>query len=68
MYRNLAHASLEVIAYVQKVSRDTVVDGIILAPNTIQCKTYSVSKATEQISRSIETEDLTNRLLFNRYG
>jgi hypothetical protein len=68
MYRNLAHASPEVIAHVQKASRDTVVDGTIPAPNTIQCETYSVSKATEQISRSTETEDLTNGLLFDCCG
>ena len=41
-------------------------DSIILALNIIQYKTYSVSKATEQISRSTETEDLINGLLFNR--
>jgi hypothetical protein len=67
MYRNLAHTSPKVITHVQKASRDTVVDSTILALNTIQCETYSVSKATEQISHSIEIEDLTNRLLFNRY-
>ena len=68
MHRNLAHASPEVIAHVQKASRDTVVDGTIPAPNTIQCETCSVSKATEQISRSTETEDITNGLPFDRYG
>ena len=68
MYKNLAHASPEVIAHVQKASRDTVVDSTIQAPNTIQCEACSVSKATEQISRSTETEDLTNGLLFDRYG
>ncbi len=35
MYKNLAYASLEVIAYVQKASRDIVVDDTIQAPNTI---------------------------------
>ncbi len=68
MHKNLAHASPEVIAHVQKASRDTVVDSTIQAPNTIQCEACSVSKATEQISRSTETEDLTNGLLFDRYG
>jgi hypothetical protein len=68
MYRNLAHVSPEVIAHVQKASRDTVVDGTIPALNTIQCETCSVSKATEQISRSTETEDLTNGLPFDRCG
>jgi hypothetical protein len=65
IHKKLAHASPKVIAHVQKASRDTVVDGTIPALNTIQCETCSVSKATEQISRSTETEDLTNRLPFD---
>jgi hypothetical protein len=65
IHRNLAHASPEVIAHVQKATTDTVVDGTIPAPITIQCETCSVSQATEQISRSTETEDLTNRLPFD---
>ncbi len=68
MYKNLAYVSLEVIVHVQKASRDTVVDDTIQVPNTIQCETYSVSKAIEQISCSIETEDLINGLLFDRCG
>ena len=67
MHRNLAHASPEVIAHVQKASRDTKVDSSIPAPTTIQCETCSVSKATEKVSQSPETEDLTNGLPFNRY-
>jgi len=42
------------------------VNSTIQASNTIQCKTYSVSKATEQINYSIETENLTNGLLLDR--
>ena len=49
----------------QKASRDTVVNSIIQASNTIQCKTYNVSKAIEQINYSIETENLTNGLLLD---
>jgi len=64
MYRNLADTNPEVIA--QKASRDTVVNGTIQASNTIQCETYSVSKATEQINYSTETENLTNGLLLDR--
>jgi hypothetical protein len=66
MHRILAHASPEAIGYVQEASRDITVNTKVLALTTIQCETYSLSKAKEQISRRSEVEDVENGKPFYR--
>ena len=64
MHRVLGHASLEVISHVSDAVLDVTITS--LASSTIDCETYSVSKATKVISRRTEVDVLENGILFDR--
>ena len=66
MHQILRHASLEVISHVANAFANVNINNTSPAPLTINCKTYSLSKATEVISRQTEVNKLENGTLFNK--
>jgi hypothetical protein len=64
MHRILRHASPEVIAHI--ALDDITIDNSSPTPITIECKSYTQSKATEVVSRQIEVEELENNVPFDR--
>ena len=63
LHQVLGHTSPEVISYVNR--NNITIDKSITTPTTIECKTYSLAKATKVISQCIEVEDQENRTLFD---
>ena len=63
LYQVLGHASLEVISYVNE--NNITINKLITTPTTIECKTYSLAKATKAISQCTKVEDQENRTLFD---
>ena len=66
MHLVLGHASLEVISHIQAAVDDITIDKSDLTPSTIECETYSLSKAIEVVSQQSKVEELENGVPFNR--
>jgi hypothetical protein len=66
MHRVLGHASPEVISHVETAGNDITIDNSSPTPPTIDCETYSLSKATEIVSRRTEVEEPENGIPFDR--
>ena len=63
LHQVLGHASLEVISYVNR--NNITINKLITTPTTIECKIYSLAKATKVISQCTKVEDQENRTLFD---
>ena len=57
----LAHPNPEVIKHVEAASANIIVDPSQPCPNTINCETCSVCKATEVISRKPRPDDTNGK-------
>ena len=66
MHRVLGHASPEVISHIEDAALDITIDIASPTPSTINCKTYSVSKATKVISRRTKVDEPENGIPFDR--
>jgi hypothetical protein len=65
MHRILAHAESEAIAYIKEAGTDIIINHSVLCSSIIQCKTCSLSKATQIISRRSAVES-SEKHSFNR--
>jgi hypothetical protein len=66
MHQVLRHASLDVISHIEDAALDITIDIASPTPSTIDCKTCSVSKATEVISRRTKVDKPENGTPFDR--